>query len=338
MADTEKKHGQKPTEKKTTKIRVDKSDNTLMDKAAKNFWKKHFEGKDIVTNQEFGAALRIYLKKIYADEAAREDFIQIVLTKFLLLVDPSKYPDKTPPEEFVDTHCLQAAIHVFGPWKQMFEMIKKHFYADEVEQHKEPRPLKVWHGRMTEEKANELLLKKNGNDSEGRKSSRKQRYLLRYGVGSIICSNIRRGKQKTILIKHEPVIRKKPSKVFLIDCAGKRTGKTKPVDAKWTYIESIASAGRFNDNYSHYTLLVNFLEMMRGEYCDDLKYRAKKIRKIRTPVYAPGMAPDNKSPEAESSDVDSPPIRKPIVTIDDDEDETDEETLKELKAEESKES
>jgi len=337
----EKKYDGQVEQKRPPKVKIDRSDTTLRDKAGVKFWKKYFEGKHIVTNEEFAIPLKQYVskKKMYADEVEKDKFIQIVLTKFLLLVDPSQYPDKRPSVNFVDKNCVQAAIHVFGPWIQMFEMIKKHF-CDPVEEAREPGPLSMWHGRMTEEEAKVLLIKKTetNNDSEGWKSSKKARYLLRYGIDSIILSSIRRGKKRTIRFYHEPLVRRKPYHKHLVNWNKVRTGKKKLVPAQWTYVVSIAAVGCFRDNVFHFTLLVNFLEMMRGQFCDDLEYRAKKSRKIRTPVYAPDMIPVEQKQDVESSDTDSPVEPVPLKCISNDDDETDEETMKNLDAEDSKES
>jgi len=325
-----------PTE--IIKKKVDKSDNTLIDKAAVKFWEKNFPGKDIVTNEEFSVPLKKYVakKKMYDTDAENENFVQIMLTKFLLLVNPSEYPDKTPSVNFVDKKCVQAAIHVFGPWIQMYEFLKRHF-VDPVQKDHEPGPLKVWHGRITKEEANRLLMKKTANDPEGWKSSRKQRYLLRYGVGHLICSNIRRRRLKRVIdLNHERIYRKGPRKKYIVDWKGARTGKTKPILPKWYSVESIASIGGMTDNYTHLILLVDYLVMMRGRCNYGRKPAIKKYPKIRTPICAPGYV-SNDTVGAESSDVSSPPVYKQIEYPDDNET-TDGEMLNELRAEESRES
>jgi len=329
-------------EGKKSRVKIDRTDNTLKDKAAVKFWNKHFKDKDIVTNEEFGDALKIYLQQkktpLFKEEAKLDNFIKAMGTKFFLLVEPEKYPENTPPKNFVDKLCVQAAIHVFGPWIQMFELIKRDFFDEIVDTRKLPGPLTMWHGRILEKEAERLLQKKTmkNKDDEGWKSSKKARYLLRYGVGSIIISSIRRAKRaRKIEFYHEPIRRKKPGIKHMVNC-GTKIGKTKVIPPRWTYTERFACPGCFRDNSSHYTLLVNFLEMMRGHYCDDLEYRARRRTKVRTPVYALDMIPDDKKQNDESSDVPSPVI--PVIRPYSGEEDTtqDEEVNKTL--EESKES
>jgi len=296
----------------------------LIDEAAIKYWKKHFKEAEIVTNTEFAAKLKPYLskKKWKFDnnkdrllfEGTEEEkskkidqFTDMCLNRFFLLPDPTKYPQSTPSSNFVSKDTVQYCIHVFGPWVQLFEMIKVHFF--DPDDRTSPRPIEVWHGRISVEKTEELL-----NKGDQKKSSRKQRFLLRLGTGEgeegrIFMSNIRRTKRGKIILKHEPLERKMPAKIHIVNWNKRRTGKTKPIPPKWTYIESLPSAGGMRDNYTHYTNMTNFLISMKGNNTVDTRQKCAGPAKIRTPVYPVGFGygPEVKDGE-ESSDVKSPEV------------------------------
>lgn len=331
----EKKKWKEENEKKRqARLAIDKKKNDLIDKAAIKYWNKHF-GKDtlIVTNAEFAAKLKPYLLKkkwMYDNNKERllfdeknkdvksnqiDQFIELCCDKFFLLPNPEKYPQSKPSEGFVSQDAVQCLIHIFGPWIQIFEMIKVHFF--DRDDRTNPRPIEVWHARITKEKAEELLRK-----GDERKSSRKQRFLLRLGTadgeeGKIFMSNIRRTRRGTRILKHEPLERKMPGKIYIVNWNKRRTGKTKPIPPKWTYIEALPSAGGMRDNYTHYTNMTNFLISMKGNNTVDTRNKCAGPAKIRTPVYAPGYGPEVKDGD-ESSDVKSPePYKEPVYEEDD---------------------
>jgi len=185
-----KRKREENAKKREARLARDLNDNNMIDPAAKKWWEKNIgEHKDIVTNAEFAVPLKEYLKtKTYKfdvnpkrllfderDEEKRnkeiDDFIKIVLERFFLLPDPSQYKDKTPPQNFVSKDAVQCCIHVFGPWNQIFEMIKRIFFEIEVPYHvkvPEPEPLEVWHDRLEQAEAEELLIQ-----GDEKKSSRK---------------------------------------------------------------------------------------------------------------------------------------------------------------------
>merc|ERR1712080_669682 len=183
--------------------------------------------------------------------------------------------------------------------------------------------------------------KKRGDE---RKSSRKQRYLLRLGVAKLIMSNIRRTKLGKIIYKHEPLVRKMPGKIHIVNWNRTRTGKSKPIPPKWTYIEALPAAGGMRDNHTHYTNLQNFLYSMKGNNTIDTRMSCAGPQKIRTPVYAPNytrktMKHVDMAADAESTDVNSPPIYKePEYFEEDPEDITAEEDMDKFSDEETKES
>jgi len=307
----------------------------MIDKAAIKWWKKNFGEAVIVTNAQFKEKLRPYLldKKWKFDnnpdrllfEGTKDEkasnvdlFMDMCVNKFFLLPKPEDYPDKKPSVNFVSKDTVQYCIHIFGPWIQIFEMIKVHFF--DLDDRTNPRPIQVWHGRLSQVDAEKLL-----NKGDKRKSSRKQRYLLRLGTdpgeeGRIFMSNIRRTKRGQIILKHEPLERKMPAKIHIVNWNKRRTGKTKPIPPKWTYIESLPSAGGMRDNFTHYTNMTNFLISMKGINTIDTRQKCAGPAKIRTPIYASGFQPEVKAGE-ESSDVESPPVYKEPEYKDDDDDE-----------------
>lgn len=333
----EKKRRREENEKKrAARLAIDKKNNDLIHKSAITFWNKHF-GKDtmIVTNAQFAEKLKPYLlkkKRMFDNDKDRllfdeknedvkanqiDEFIELCLNKFFLLPNPEKYPESKPSEGFVSQDAVQCLIHVFGPWIQIFEMIKVHFF--DKDDRTSPPPIAVWHARITKEKAEELLRK-----GDERKSSRKQRYLLRLGSagvdgeeGKIFMSNIRRTRRGDTILKHEPLERKMPGKIHIVNWNKRRTGKTKPIPPKWTYIEALPSAGGMRDNYTHYTNMTNFLISMKGNNTVDTRNKCAGPAKIRTPVYAPGYGPEVKDGDV-SSDVKSPePYKEPVYEEDD---------------------
>lgn len=318
MADTEEKNTE--VKEDAPKKVIDPKDTNLRDKAAVKFWQKHFGEQEIVSNDEFTPKLEEYIKKkkIVEDDSQRNDFVSTIVKRFLCVVDPGKYPDKTPSSDYIDKHGVQYAINVFGPWIQMFNEIHKHFFDNEFDF----RPVDVFHGIISDEASKALLVKGNEN-----KSAKKRRFLIRYGWSVLIISSIRRGKRKTIRYYDEPLVRKKPYT--------KKTGSKKKVPPRWSYSEKIAAAGGFRTNTTIFTTLSNALQYLQGEYCKDLKNVSRRRPKITTPIRAPGFEIDESkedSPEPESE-----PEPEPLKCVDDDEDETDEERMKQLELEENKE-
>jgi len=340
----EKKKWREENEKKRQKrLLIDKKDNKLIDVAAIKYWGKHFNEEKIVTNAEFAAKLKPYLlqkkwnfdnnpKRLLfegTDEERKrkvDEFIDMCLTRFFLLPNPENFPQCQPSLNFVSQDTVQYCIHIFGPWIQIFEMIKVQFY--DLDDRTLPRPIEVWHGRITKEKAEELLKK-----GDEKKSSRKQRYLLRLGTaeneeGKIYMSNIRRSRRGDIIMAHERLERKMPGKIHIVNWNKRRTGKTKPIPPKWTYIETLPSAGGMRDNYTHYTNMTNFLISMKGHNTVDTRNKCAGPARIRTPVYPVGFnyGPEVKDGEL-SSDVDSPEVYKEPNYVDDDGDATPEDQL-----------
>lgn len=176
------------------KVKYSPNDTKLRDKAALKFWRKHFKEEILVTNDRFKVPLDSYLKKkkVFKDDEKRNFFLAEILKKFLIVVEPKNYPEKKSLESCIDTHGIQYAINIFGPWRQMFEFISKHFFhSDSL-----PRPLDIFWGKISDEIAREHIIK--GNET---KSAKKGRYLLRYGESAIICTYImRREKKKKLFL------------------------------------------------------------------------------------------------------------------------------------------
>jgi len=190
--------------KKNTK-KKDVSDTTLRDPAALKFWNKNFQDQDVVTNEQFAAAAGPYVmkKKLFNKEEDAMNFVNKVTEKFLCIVDPSKYPGKIPAENFVDTHSVQFAINVFGPWIQMFQFILDNFWENIYS----ALPIKMFHGNISDEETKTRLIK--GNEY---KSAKKKRFLLRLkkneqGNCVLVLSGIRLSRGKKIIYENWEAIR-----------------------------------------------------------------------------------------------------------------------------------
>jgi len=83
-----------------------------------------------------------------------------------------------------------------------------------------------------------------------------------------------------LLIKHEDIKRKMPSKIHIVNWNRTRTGKHKPIPPKVSLIEPTPAAFGSRESFRHFDTLSDLLYEMAGHSVGK--------QKIRTPVYAPG--------------------------------------------------
>jgi len=73
----------------------------------------------------------------------------------------------------------------------------------------------------------------------------------------------------------------------------------------------------------------NLLEYMKGNACKDVKNHYRRTARVMDPIVVEGYIDDDKKKDGDSSEPKTPEERQPMKTLDDDEDETDEDQMKE---------
>lgn len=131
-----------------------------------------------------------------------------------------------------------------------------------------PRPIDFFYGKITNKEARERLKKR-----DEKRSAKKKRYLLRYGPGHLIISNITLVGNEKILYKDEKLVRKAPSTKNQYD------GSTK-IPARWRYSYKVATIGGFQVVSKEFMTLGEAFEWLTANHPETKDQNPK----IRTPV------------------------------------------------------
>jgi len=321
--------------KRKKKIAKVRSGIELVDKGAKKFWRKNFgKEKEIVTNADFSEKVYHHIREnriqIYGklgEDPDRKKFVDTCCERFFIIPDPSKYPDNKDIHNFIDKSAVQYAIHVFGPWIQIFTMFYNHFFILTTDSH----PLDVFHGMLSDEETKKKLDKGNN-----KKSSKKMRYLLRIREDpedkniNLVISTISRGRKKKIIYEDDKIIRKK----FKAKQKKNDDSIPEPIPPKWAFTEKVAGVGNYTDQTTYFEKLENLLQYLLGNYTEDVKSRSTE--KIKTAIWSDDyikakeidVTKDSSEPRSEEE---PKPMMKTMAI---EEEETDEETLARLEKEE----
>lgn len=333
------------SKKKTGAITKDRKSLEFRDKAVKKFWRKNITKGDetIVTKDLFYAQClkhvtsnRLHLFGKIGEEEERKKFVRLCVDKFFIIPHPEKYPEKKAEiHKYVDKESIQFCINVFGPWIQIFTFFYNNFYNCT----QEVKPLDVFWGFIDDAKVKEMLVK--GKES---KSSKKMRYLLRYRIHpdtqvcDLVISSIRRQRKKKVTYHDEPLVRKKLRQIPRKEDDDRPPKENLP---KFQYTEKVASVGKYENQTTSFSKLENLLEYLRGNYQEDTKNRVSP--KIKSPIFTEEYKattkriPTHKEGES-STEPETPQEREPIkiTPMQEEENETSENTLKRLEEEEKK--